>query len=48
MVERWNRWHREVVESSIGSIQDLSGLDPEQPALAVPALNRGVKLADLF
>lgn len=47
-MEHWNRWHREVLESSIGSIQYLPGLDSEQPALAVPALNRGVRLADLF
>lgn len=39
MTEHWSRLSRELVESpSLGDVQNFIGQDPEQPAVADPAL----------
>lgn len=39
MTEHWSRLHRAVVDSSFLELtQKLTGQDPEQPAVADPAL----------
>lgn len=47
MVELWNRLPREAVASPTLEILNLTGHGLRQPALAEPALSRGVGQDDL-